>query len=101
MARLWVGLNWLKVFPHNSPRRIEAIQRSFVDACYAWDRFDSVELLFHQLCVGTEIAAFYSGIREDKYRRKLRNIALFTLIQRYFDRTLAALVKGCPARSRP
>ena len=70
-----------------------------MDTCYTCDSFDVDELLFHQLCVGTEIAAFYSGIRKDKYRRKLRNIVFFKLIQRYFDRMLTELVEGHPARS--
>ena len=92
VARLWVGLNWLKVFPHHSRRRVSRLQQEFLRALSPIP--DPTELHFHQLCVMTEIAAFYAGIRSDRYRRKFRNIALFPLIQRYFDRSLRALTES-------
>ena len=92
VARLWVGLNWLKVFPWISKNKISEIQNYFIHKVGEEFKINRAELAFYKLSVVIEVTAFYSKIREDRYRRKLRNVLFFFLIKRYFKRLAISLL---------
>lgn len=87
-ARIWVGLNWLKNFPNVRNSKIEILQNHLIEQAIQKKACDRAQFEYCRLCVMWELTAFYSGIRKDKYRKKLRNILFFPLIRRYFRKTL-------------
>ena len=91
VARLWVGLDWLRVFPGTSGAAIDRLQSILVDALAGDPLFERDAFQLHRLCVAIRSAAFASGIPRDRYRRKLRSVVGFPLIRRYYT----ALVRRC------
>lgn len=83
-ARIWVGLDWQRVFPDNSGARVDALQRALVDELEGYELFDAELFRVHRMCAAVRAATFASGIRRDRYRRKLRNLVGFPLIRRYY-----------------
>ena len=92
-ARIWVGLNWLKNFPNVQNSKIEVLQNHLIKQAIQKEACDRAQFEYCRLCVMWELTAFYSGIRKDKYRKKLRNILFFPLIRKYFRKTIKTCIE--------
>jgi hypothetical protein len=91
-ARIWIGLNWLRNFPFVQKSYIDLLQNKLLEQAASNKLFERSQFEFCRLCVSWEVTAFYSGIRDDKYRRKLRNRLFFPLIKRYFNHKINSII---------
>lgn len=93
IARIWIGLNWLKAFPTNSSKKVSFLQEKFMTQFKEYELFDEEAFDLFRMAFALEITAFYSTIFKDPFRKKFRNTVFFPLIKKYYRELIAQLCK--------